>query len=787
MLYPEQRRFAPDETDCTVLSSVTMKTSEQRKILESRHGTAVLTQDVYNTMRRMNVGKAQGCKDSESCEEILKEVVANGGYGEVGKDDTGAFLFAAFVTRPMRAMLNAFPECLIMDATYKVNHYLYPLLTIMVLNGEGHGMPVFHAFLAKEDKIIIEQCLRIFQKLFDSEKTTCFVIDKDMAEQAALGAVFPDVPVNLCHFHISQAVERYLRKELGRGTAAVKKVLELFMCQLYTESLEEFSLFKEEISRIVPQSVVAYFQDNWWGKKDLWAACCNVNVVKLHATTTNTLESYHSKIKKVVNEKLSLANAFSAIVSFDNDKILESNRKQLLLSNCCVSDASDVDATEVAITRSLTRFAATLVKAELSLSRSVDYLIAPAEETGSYDVSYKENNNKATHESCTCSTYGKMRFPCRHIFVVRDYLRIGLYDVATVPERYQQATAVTDLTVGSTPVTSINMSTYPSRPVSHKTVDGRYRTARGVCDELANFLSILGQEEFEEKLEELKSLVRGWATGHHVTDVSAPNNDTNNVVAVENDADDDVPEAVLVVGGADEELAPNTNCIQNSPDPSQSNALQSITDVSFTLSAQPLTVVDQSSGDLQGYVDLHAVVNDDLVTECTSLMESETWPTMSRLIKPRGRPGNRQAFTKKRSSVKRCRELPKVFLELSLKEKCNLLVSAVSCHTSVPQHIITRSEIKSHTDFGDIVLDDKIDMGIIKEYIEPSTWEVVLDGVASRVEDGLFYCGQCKELDDMEFKMIQCERCLIWHDFHCVGYSSKKRVETWFCETCLTK
>ena len=119
-----------------------------------------------------------------------------------------------------------------------------------------------------------------------------------MAEQAALGAVFPDVPVNLCHFHISQAVERYLRKELGRGTAAVKKVLELFMCQRYTESLEEFSNFKEEISRIVPQSVVAYFQDNWWGKKDLWAACCNVHVVKLHATTTNTLESYHSKIKR---------------------------------------------------------------------------------------------------------------------------------------------------------------------------------------------------------------------------------------------------------------------------------------------------------------------------------------------------------------------------------------------------------------------------------------------------------------------------------------------------------
>ena len=41
----------------------------------------------------------------------------------------------------------------------------------------------------------------------------------------------------------------------------VPEELELFTCQVYTESPEEF--------RIVPQSVVAYCQDNWWGKKDL--------------------------------------------------------------------------------------------------------------------------------------------------------------------------------------------------------------------------------------------------------------------------------------------------------------------------------------------------------------------------------------------------------------------------------------------------------------------------------------------------------------------------------------
>ena len=71
-----------------------------------------------------------------------------------------------------------------------------------------------------------------------------------------------------------------------------------------------------------------------------------------------------------------------------------------------------------------------------------------------------------------------------------------------------------------------------------------------ILEETTSRLSILGQAEFEEKLEESKSLVRGWFSGHYITDVSAPNNDTNNVVAAENDADDEVPEAVLVVGGA---------------------------------------------------------------------------------------------------------------------------------------------------------------------------------------------------------------------------------------------
>ena len=265
--------------DETVLTALTMKTSEQRAILEKRRETTMMRQDVYNIQKRLGEGKRKDGRDDVKCEEILRDVIAKGGHGEVGRDEHGAFLFVTFQTKLMRIMLLTYPECFIMDGTYKVNSYLYPLLTVMVIDGEGHGMPVFHALMAKEDRNIMQKCLHVFAQQFNSSHTRCFMVDKDMAEIAAIGAIFLGIPVNLCQFHISQAVERYLRKDFGRGASVIQVVFDSFMNQVNTESEEEFVKLKEEISNIVPQPVVTYFEKKWWSKRHLWAACCNTYVL----------------------------------------------------------------------------------------------------------------------------------------------------------------------------------------------------------------------------------------------------------------------------------------------------------------------------------------------------------------------------------------------------------------------------------------------------------------------------------------------------------------------------
>ncbi|GFO32630.1 secreted protein [Plakobranchus ocellatus] len=119
-----------------------------------------------------------------------------------------------------------------MDFTYKCNQFLYPCMTITILDGESQGQPVFHAFVAREDKTILENCLRVFAQQYDTTNTCCFVVDKDMAEIAVIGTVFPGVPALLCHFHISQAVECYLKGKVSKTVADI--VLDSFMNQVTT-------------------------------------------------------------------------------------------------------------------------------------------------------------------------------------------------------------------------------------------------------------------------------------------------------------------------------------------------------------------------------------------------------------------------------------------------------------------------------------------------------------------------------------------------------------------------
>ena len=65
-------------------------------------------------------------------------------------------------TGEMREQYNKYPEILFVDTTYNVNIEAYPLLTMMVEDGDGWGKPVTYCFQRSETKVNLEKILDFF-------------------------------------------------------------------------------------------------------------------------------------------------------------------------------------------------------------------------------------------------------------------------------------------------------------------------------------------------------------------------------------------------------------------------------------------------------------------------------------------------------------------------------------------------------------------------------------------------------------------------------------------------
>jgi transposase-like protein len=86
----------------------------------------------------------------------------------------------------------------------------YPLLTLLVEDGNGVGQLVTFCIASRDDQPHVEHLLKYFSDNNDTTKTQVVIIDKDMAEYNAVRACWPHCRVMFCYFHIMRAVDRHL-------------------------------------------------------------------------------------------------------------------------------------------------------------------------------------------------------------------------------------------------------------------------------------------------------------------------------------------------------------------------------------------------------------------------------------------------------------------------------------------------------------------------------------------------------------------------------------------------
>ena len=88
-----------------------------------------------------------------------------------------------------------------MDGTYQVNRNRFPLYTIMVRNGNGHGQAVAQALVADEKRDLLRELFAEFKKSVGEDVKT-ILIDKDFNEIEVLTGLWPEASLSLCRFHV---------------------------------------------------------------------------------------------------------------------------------------------------------------------------------------------------------------------------------------------------------------------------------------------------------------------------------------------------------------------------------------------------------------------------------------------------------------------------------------------------------------------------------------------------------------------------------------------------------
>ena len=101
-----------------------------------------------------------------------------------------------------------------------------------------------------------------------------------------------------------------------------------------------------------------------------------------------------------------------------------------------------------------------------------------------------------------------------------------------------------------------------------------------------------------------------------------------------------------------------------------------------------------------------------------------------------------------------------------------------------PQNLIEETSVEVHPEhLPDAVLDENVDIHLIRRFFSNDAWLHVKDVTARKRCNPIYVCKVCrKDLD--EFPSIVCEHCLSWFHMKCVGLKDRPKARHWFCQNC---
>ncbi|XP_057305020.1 uncharacterized protein LOC130641982 [Hydractinia symbiolongicarpus] len=203
---PQQRRITDVDTSAEITKMLQLKAS--KKLLQNHvskvAGKNVLLKNLHNIQAKM-AGRSKN--DVESLIREMRSVP--GATVKVIVDSEDTLNAICYQDMEMRKAFSAYPDLLMLDATYKLNDLRMPVYLLICVDADGESEIVGVWIVMNKEKSTIVRMSECFKKHNPNHnQIEVVVIDKDMMERDTLKEQFPRASIQLCLFHTLRAFKR---------------------------------------------------------------------------------------------------------------------------------------------------------------------------------------------------------------------------------------------------------------------------------------------------------------------------------------------------------------------------------------------------------------------------------------------------------------------------------------------------------------------------------------------------------------------------------------------------
>ncbi|CAG8647060.1 12401_t:CDS:2, partial [Racocetra persica] len=339
----------------------------------------------------------------------------------------------------IKGLSQRFPEIILMDSTYKTNHFGIPLLLISGVDATGITFLIASRLISDETISSFCWVLQQLKQTADNitiNKIQTVLTDKDLAILSSIRNELPHVKHQLCIWHLEQNLVKNLTGKLGNRFLAFSKDFKITMIQNTEET----------------------FEVSW-------------NHLLIEYPEVEKASNAH--LKRLLGHTVPLPELISALDKLSCQQLQHSQYQQYRIRGSTRQQCPELLKSISAI---ISNFTYSLILEQYNLANIKNYSIEKQDSL--FKVYYNSNYKHIVYQTdialvCSCNYTTQFSLPCRHIIALHLFSQkeisinyIGKHWIVNTYNRTQQITSDIDFTAtvdfaNSAPTVDLDINSIP--------------------------------------------------------------------------------------------------------------------------------------------------------------------------------------------------------------------------------------------------------------------------------------------------------------------------------------